>query len=222
LPIIYRIDHEHKVVLATAKGILTDADLRVHLAALTADTEAQAGFNELYDLREVREVEITSPSVEDVADFIHEIKQHFKESKTAIVSSDCNTVEVSYLYELLRTNVPATVRLFHDLAAAREWLGLPDTRSAPRRQVSSAVLCRTATHEASARLIEISLSGALVESELLKVDRGRLVTIQFPSFEVVGTVVYHTETGFAIQFVSTPDEFEEMLRDLLEERPCSG
>ena len=214
MPITYRVDREHKVVLATAKGILTDADLRVHLGTLTADTEVQPGFNELYDLREVREVEITTSSVEDVAGFIHEIEQHFKESKTAIVASDHNTAEVSYLYELLRTNVAATVRLFHDLTAAREWLGLPDTRSAPRRQVGIPVLCRTATHEAPARLVSISLSGALLESELLRADRGRLVTIQFPSFEVVGTVVHHTETGFAIHFLTTPDEFAEMLRDL--------
>jgi hypothetical protein len=202
------------VVLATAKGILTDADLRVHLGTLTTDTEVQPGFNELYDLREVMEVEITASSVEDVAGFIHEIEQHFKESKTAIVASDRNTAEVSYLYELLRTNAPATIRLFHDLAAAREWLGLPDTRSAPRRQVGIPVLCRTATHEAPARLVNISLSGALLESELLRADRGRLVTIQFPSFEVVGTVVHHTETRFAIDFLTTPDEFAEMLRDL--------
>jgi len=215
LPITYRVDREHKVVLATAKGILTEADLRAHLGTLTADTEVQPGFNELYDLREVREVEITTSSVEDVAGFIHEIKQHFKESKTAIVASDRNTAEVSYLYELLRTNVAATVRLFHDLAAAREWIGLPDTRSAPRRQVNLAVICRTATNEASARVVKISLSGALLESELLRVDRDRLVTIQFPSFKVVGTVVHHTETGFAIQFLRTPDKFEEMLRDLL-------
>lgn len=215
MPITYRVDREHKVVLATAKGILTDADLRAHLGTLTADTEVQPGFNELYDLREVREVEITTSSVEDVTGFIHEIEQHFKESKTAFVASDHNTAEVSYLYELLRTNVAATVRLFHDLTAAREWLGLPDTRSAPRRHVNFAVICRTATHEVSARVVKISLSGALLESELLRVDRGRLVTIQFPSFKVVGTVVHHTETGFAIQFLKTPNEFAEMLRDLL-------
>jgi hypothetical protein len=203
------------VVLATAKGILTDADLRAHLGTLTADTEVQPGFNELYDLREVREVEITTSSVEDVTGFIHEIEQHFKESKTAFVASDHNTAEVSYLYELLRTNVAATVRLFHDLTAAREWLGLPDTRSAPRRHVNFAVICRTATHEVSARVVKISLSGALLESESLRVNRGRLVTIQFPSFKVVGTVVHHTETGFAIQFLKTPNEFAEMLRDLL-------
>ena len=215
MPITYRVAVEHRVVLATANGVLTDADLLVHLGTLTTDPDVQPGFNELYNLRDIMEVEITASSVEDVRGFIHQIEQHFKESKTALVASDHNTAEVSYLFELLRTNVPATVRLFHDLAAAREWLGLPDTRSAPRRQVSFAVICRTATHEAPARLVNISLSGALLESESLRVNRGRLVTIQFPSFEVVGTVVHHTETGFAIQFLKTPDKFAEMLRDLL-------
>jgi hypothetical protein len=163
----------------------------------------------------VREVEITATDVDAVAEFIREIKQHFRKSKTAIVGSDDNTAEVSYLHELLQTNVPAAVRLFHDLAAAREWIGLPDTRSAPRREVSANVLCRTANREASALLVKISLSGALLESALAGADRGRMVTIQFPSFEVVGTVVHQTETGFAIQFISTPDDFEERLRDLL-------
>ena len=215
MPITYWVDVENRVVMATALGVLADADLPPYLGAVTTDADVEPGFNELFDLREVTEVEITVSGIEDVADRVQGIGQHIKETKTAIVASYRNTAAVSPLYEILRTNLPSTVRLFHDMVAARAWLGLPDGRSAPRRHVNFAAICRTATHEASARVVKISLSGALLESESLRVNRGRLVTILFPSFKVVGTVVHHTETGFAIQFLRTPDEFAEILRDLL-------
>ena len=213
MPITYRVDVEHRVVLATANGVLTDADLLVHLGTLTTDPDVQPGFNELYNLRDMVVVEITASSVEDVRGFIHQIEQHFKDSKTAIVASDHNTAEVSYLFELLRTNVSAEVQLFHDLVAAREWLGLRDARKAPRKQVSFVVVCRAGIREAPAHLVNLSLSGALMKSELLQPERGRMVTIQFPHFEVLATVVRHTENGIAIDFLGRPDELAEMLRD---------
>ena len=91
MPITYRVAVEHRVVLATANGVLTDADLLVHLGTLTTDPDVQPGFNELYNLRDMMEVRITTSHVEDVHAFIHQIEQHFKEMKTAFVASDTNT-----------------------------------------------------------------------------------------------------------------------------------
>ena len=201
--------------MATALGILTDADLRPYLGTVTTDADVEPGFNELFDLREVAKLEITASGIEDVAYLVQGFGQYVKETKTAIVASHRNTAVVSSLYEIFRTNVPSTVRLFHDMVAARAWLGLPDARSAPRKQVRFAVLCRTGLHEGSARLVNLSLSEALLESKLFKPERGRTVRIGFPSFEVLGTVVRHTKSGFAIQFLGATDELLENLRMIL-------
>ncbi len=215
MPITYWVDVENRVVMATALGVLADADLPPYLGAVTTDADVEPGFNELFDLREVTEVEITVSGIEDVADRVQGIGQHIKETKTAIVASYRNTAAVSPLYEILRTNLPSTVRLFHDMVAARAWLGLPDGRSAPRKQVPFTVLCGTGLQEGSARLVDLSLSGALLESKFLKPERGRTVRIRFPSFEVHGTVVRYTKGGFAIQFLQTTDKLMQNLREIL-------
>lgn len=196
-------------------GILADADLPPYLGAVTTDADVEPGFNELFDVREVTKVEITVSGIEDVADRVQGIAQYLKETKAAIVASNRNTAGVSSFYEILRTNLPFTVRLFRDMAAARAWLGLPDGRSAPRKQVRVTVLCGTGLHEGSAHLVDLSLSGALLESKFLKPDRGRTARIRFPSFEVLGMVVRHTMGGFAIQFFRTTDKVKERLREIL-------
>ena len=201
--------------MATALGILADADLPPYLGAVTTDDDVESGFNELFDIREVTKVEITVSGIEDVADRVQGIAHYVKETKTAIVASNRNTAAISPFYKILRTNLPSTVRLFRDIVAARAWLGLPDDRSAPRKQVPFTVLCRTGLHKVSARLVDLSLSGALLKSKFLKPDRGRSVRIKFPSFEVIGTVVRHTKGGFAIQFLGTTDKIMKGLREIL-------
>ena len=217
MPITYWVDVENRVVMATALGILADADLPPYLEAVTTDADVEPGFNELFDVREVTKVEITVSGIEDVADRVQGkgIGQYIKETKTAIVASNRNTAAVSSFYKILRTNLPSTIRLFRDMVAARAWLGLPDGRCAPRKQVRFAVGCGTGLHQDSASLVDLSLSGALLESRFFKPERGRTVRIRFPSFEVLGTVVRHTKGGFAIQFLQTTDKLMETLREIL-------
>ena len=215
MPITYWVDVENRVIMATALGILADADLPLYLGAVTTDADVEPGFNELFDLREVTKVEITVSGIEDVADRVQGIAQYIKETKTAIVASNRNTAAVSSFYKILRTNLPSTIRLFRDMVAARAWLGLPEDRSAPRKQVRFAVGCGTGLHEDSASLVDLSLSGALLESKFFKPERGRIVRIQFPSFTLLGTVVRHTKGGFAIQFLGITDKVMESLREIL-------
>ena len=68
MPITYWVDVENRVVMATALGILADADLPPYLGAVTTDPDVEPGFNELFDIREVTEVEITVSGIEDLAD----------------------------------------------------------------------------------------------------------------------------------------------------------
>ncbi len=85
-------------------------------------------------------------------------------------------------------------------------------RVAPRKQVHFLVLCRSGIKQGSARLVSISLSGALLESTSIFPAQGMLVKIRLDSPEVdaptelKGRVVRHTVTGFAIQFLKVTQE----------------
>ena len=87
-----------------------------------------------------------------------------------------------------------------------------ERRVAPRNQVHFLVLCQLGIKQGSARLVSISLTGALLESTSIFPAQGMLVKIRLDSpeldtpTELKGRVVRHTVTGFAIPFLKVTQE----------------
>jgi hypothetical protein len=226
MPITYRVDLERKLVLVTAEGTLTDADLRAYIGSVLTNPDARPGFYELADLRGVTRVEVSIAAIDVVTGTIQEFGQQIKETKSAVVASSRNAEEISRLYELLRTRVRATVKLFQDVDEAQAWLGLindnqqnPHRRVSPRKQVRLLACCRSGIETGSAQLVNISLTGALLESKWIYPVRGSLVKILFESpdidapIELTGMVVRYTQNSFAIQFLTVTNELLELVGD---------
>ena len=89
--------------------------------------------------------------------------------------------------------------------------------SAPRKKVSLAVLCKSGVERGAGRMVNVSLSGALLEPTSIRPERGAAVKILFAtqgamrSTELNGTVARNTETGFAIQFLAAIDALRELV-----------
>jgi hypothetical protein len=92
-----------------------------------------------------------------------------------------------------------------------------ERRSAPRKKVSLAVLCRSGAERGAGRMVNVSLSGALLEPTSIRPERGAAVKIVFATpgaarpTELSGTAARHTETGFAIQFLAANDGLRELV-----------
>ena len=99
-----------------------------------------------------------------------------------------------------------------------------ERRWAPRRELRLPVLCEWGLQEpVAAELINISLSGALLDFAALQVlpsarpTHGAIlkVELQLPGSEesigLTGSVVRHTRTGLAIQFFRLPDQLRQFL-----------
>ena len=90
-------------------------------------------------------------------------------------------------------------------------------RSAPRKKVSLAVLCRSGVERGAGRMVNVSLSGALLEPTSIRPDPGDAINIVFStpgavrSTELRGTAARRTETGFAIQFLAANDGLRELV-----------
>ena len=91
-----------------------------------------------------------------------------------------------------------------------------EQRGKPRKQVDLLVLCRSGVRQGSARLVNISLLGAKLESTAIRPAEGTLVKIRLdsPAIELKGTVVRHTNEGFAIQFLTVSKEVMELMAGL--------
>jgi hypothetical protein len=68
-------------------------------------------------------------------------------------------------------------------------------------------------------MVNVSLSGALLEPTSIRPERGAAVNILFAtpgamrSTKLNGTVARHTETGFAIQFLEANDSLRELVAE---------
>lgn len=226
MPVQYEVDPAHRLVLATAVGVVTEVDLRNYIESVLAHPDLRPGFRELADLRGLTRIEISvSAIVGGVPGAIRGLERQLKETKTALVASKFNLEMVSRLYEFLRTSVPTTVRLFTDMDEARQWLGLAEERRegerrvAPRREVPIPVFCQIGTQNHSAEIINLSLSGALLSCPTIRPAIGTPVEIQWrpPGSEegsmLRGTVVRNYEGGFAVRFPTMTADLLRFLGD---------
>ena len=79
-------------------------------------------------------------------------------------------------------------------------------------------LISTGPTEGTGVLADISSVGALVEESTLKPEIGKPIRLYVfvqpvAPFEVVGTVVRHTESGFAIEYGDLSDEIRRLVDD---------
>ena len=93
-------------------------------------------------------------------------------------------------------------------------------RGALRKKVHFSVLCRTGVKQGQATLVDISLTGAQLESSAILPPPGMLVTIRVAQPEqeepiaLIGRAVRRTPRGFAMQFLSVTDELRKLIADL--------
>ncbi len=92
-----------------------------------------------------------------------------------------------------------------------------EQRAAPRKKTNLAVLCKSGSDRGAGRIVNVSLSGALLEPASIQPQQGAPVTIVFAlagaksARELSGTVVRHTEIGFAMQFLAADDALREIV-----------
>jgi hypothetical protein len=94
-------------------------------------------------------------------------------------------------------------------------------RIAPRKKVSLAVLCRSGVERGVGRMVNASLSGALLEPTSIRPERGAAVRILFTApgagraSELDGAVARHTETGFAIEFLAISNPLLDLVGEAI-------
>jgi hypothetical protein len=119
MPAWYKIDREHKLVMSTASGVVTLAELLDHQKRLGEDPEFERGFSQLMDFSHVSKLDVTAADIPLLA-------QNSTFSPTArraiLVGSD-QAHEYSELFRKLREPLgDRGIRTFRSLDDALDWL----------------------------------------------------------------------------------------------------
>lgn len=120
VPAAYEIDQSRRLVVSHAWGVLSDVDVREHYAQIRADPAFDPSYRQLADLRAVTEIAVSSVTVAETARtlvFAPGVRRAF------IAPQDLH-FGMARMFGTYGEASGQDVRVFRDVGAAQEWLGL--------------------------------------------------------------------------------------------------
>jgi hypothetical protein len=120
MPASYQIEKSLGLVLSTAQGVLTGQDILTHRQRLRDDPNFDPSYNQLVDLRDVIEIDISVAEMSGIAGR----SIYSERSRRAIVAGKDANFGMARMYELYGEANPDHLMVFRDMAEARRWLGL--------------------------------------------------------------------------------------------------
>ncbi len=134
MPLAYRIDAKHRVVVATGSGVLTIDDLFAYQREAWLDRKV-CGYNELVDMRDVDRIDPPSAAhLRDFSDFAASMDEAVGESKLAVVAKgdlDFGLARMFQSYRELNPNSKKRIQVFRSLRDALAYLGLSEADLSP-------------------------------------------------------------------------------------------
>jgi hypothetical protein len=127
MPIEFTIDHARRLVIATARGVLTGQDVFGYQRTVWSRADVQ-GYNELLDMRAVEGIDM--PSVDNMralAQLSASMDIPATSSKFAIVATSDEAFGLSRMYETYRhleDKSTKQVAVFRTLTEAYAYLGV--------------------------------------------------------------------------------------------------
>lgn len=119
MPVFYKIDKPHKLVMTTASGVFDLAAALAHQDQLLKDPDFDPVYSQLLDLTHVAKVEFSADDVRQVA----RRSVFWPCSSRAILVNDDLLFGLATLFEMLRANAGEKgVRVFRSLNDALDWI----------------------------------------------------------------------------------------------------
>jgi len=123
MPITYRIESDRRLVLSTASGTLTNADLLAHKSRLASDPLFRSDLRELSDARGVERFEVTPEGVRALVSRDAALGAARMPQKLALVLSQDLAFGMARMYQGMRgSDNDGAVGVFRDIQEARIWL----------------------------------------------------------------------------------------------------
>ena len=145
MPIRYQIDDEHRLVLTSGHGVLTDQEVFEYKQSVWSHAHL-AGYDELVDMTHVERIDV--PSTERLRELarLSAAMDVPIPSRVAIVANDLVTTGIARMYEMLRGLDPRSTRdvsVFRSVEEAVLWLKPPSEPKARRSRKGSIARANT-------------------------------------------------------------------------------
>jgi hypothetical protein len=119
MPAFYKIEKENRLVLSTASGVVTMAEVLAHQQKLSADPDFNATFSQLMDVSHITKIELTT---EDIRRLAQETLFSPTTRRAILVNSDA-AYGFARMFQMLRESAGETgIEVFRELNEALEWV----------------------------------------------------------------------------------------------------
>jgi len=119
VPYYYKIDKEHRVVLTTAFGAVTLADLLAHREQVLNDPDFDPTYSQIVDFTQATKMEVRGQDVEQFAQY----DLFSPQSRRALVAPSNEKYGLCRMYATLREVHGETgIRVFHAIDEALDWV----------------------------------------------------------------------------------------------------
>ena len=119
MPAFYKIDRENRLVMTTASGVFTLADILAHEEKLRLDPDFDPSFSQLLDASHITKLEITSEHIRVLA----QDSLFSPNSRRALLVSNDAAFGLARMFEMLRESAGDTgIEVFRSLDEALEWV----------------------------------------------------------------------------------------------------
>ncbi len=129
MPMHYTIDEEAQVVRINGTGLLTNAEMLACVRSLRDDPNLTSDMPTLSDMRHI-EVGFTADGIQQMLSIMHAAPVGRENAKAAIVvSSDVAFGMGRMLGAYTNEELDPAFKIFRDMSAAEDWLGLHPPRT---------------------------------------------------------------------------------------------
>jgi hypothetical protein len=119
MPAFYKIDKEHRIVLSTAHGVLTRADVLAHQENLLKDPDFDPGYSQIFDFSQVTAFELSAEEIRGLA----KRSVFSPHSHRALIAPSDLGFGLGRMFEMLRENEGELgIRVFRTLEQALDWV----------------------------------------------------------------------------------------------------
>lgn len=120
MPSSYFIDPVRRLVIISADGVLTGAELLAEQRHLASEPLFQRDFSQLFDLTQVTEARISADDIRTMA----ATTAFGPAARRALIVAEPLLYGLSRMFQLMLDDRGGMLRIFTDRNEAEEWLGL--------------------------------------------------------------------------------------------------
>jgi hypothetical protein len=124
VPFTHYYDPDTSVLYLKASGAITDEEAISYAQKVAADASIPSGRLELADFSEANLAALSAEALRRVASVFQRHDVDPGNSRVALVVSGDLGFGLARMYQAFRSESAIELRVFRDLASAREWLGL--------------------------------------------------------------------------------------------------